>query len=120
MRCGIKFNEFVEGIFRSQATERLPNITTLLSLTLCGLGEGLEGSSPSLCGEFEPLPSLPAESSFWLPEDFEVDIAAATDGWVSCFDLTTRHKHDTKLWLVSMSGRRTVPCGEHIPSFSRV
>lgn len=54
---------------------------------LRGLGGGLEGSSPSLRGEFEPLPSLPAEPSFWLPEDFEVDMAAAADGWVSCFDL---------------------------------
>ena len=86
----------------------------------CGLGEGLKGSSPSLRGEFEPLPSLPAESSFWLPEDFEVDTAAAADGWVSCFDLTAQHKYDTKLYLVPMRWYRTVPCEEHIPSFLRV
>ena len=64
----------------SQSTEQPSSVTTLLPLMLRGLGEDLEGSSPSLRGEFEPLPSLPAESSFWLPEDFEVNTAAVADG----------------------------------------
>lgn len=46
-----------------------------------------ECSLPSLRGEFESLPSLPAEPSFWLPEDFEANTTAAADGWVSCLDL---------------------------------